>query len=257
MNYGLYLSATGVLTNLHRQDVIANNLANVETVGFKRNIATFQQRLTEAQQRGGAENQETDPMLEHIGGGLFCAPTRLDMSQGELERTANNLDVSILGQGFFAVRDNDQARLTRDGRFMLDNAGNLIMTNASASHVLGPDGQPISIPGYVSTAVEVAKDGTISAHGQPIGRVGVFNVPDPSQLVKEGGGLLSYPDLSKKMTPIDANLRNGFVERSNVDPATELTTLMEAQRQLEANANMIRYQDQTLGRCVNDVGKIG
>src|SRR5256885_10977320 len=151
MNYGLYLSATGVLTNLHRQDVIANNLANVETVGFKRNIATFQQRLTEAQQRGGAENQETDPMLEHIGGGLFCAPTRLDMSQGELERTANNLDVSILGQGFFAVRDNDQARLTRDRQFMLANKGNLIMTNASASHVLGPDGQPISIPGYVST----------------------------------------------------------------------------------------------------------
>ena len=255
MNYGLYLSATGVLTNIYRQDVIANNLANVETVGFKRNIASFQQRLTEAQQRGSP--QFTDPRLDQIGGGLFCSPTTLDASQGELEHTSNQLDVAIMGKGYFAVQDGGKTELTRDGRFMLDDTGNLILSNASASRVLNPAGEPISLPGYVASAVEIGKDGTITAHGKAIGRLGVFDIPDSSQLVQEGGNLLSYPDLTKKMTPIDPNLRNGFVERSNVDPATELTTLMEAQRQLEANANMIRYQDQTMGRCVNDVGKIG
>jgi flagellar basal body rod protein FlgG len=255
MNYGLYLSATGVMTNTYRQDVIANNLANIETVGFKRNIASFQQRLTEAQQRCAPGLSE--PMLEHIGGGLFCSPTMLDSSQGELERTGNNLDVAILGKGFFAVQDKDQAtRLTRDGRFMLDEQGNLILSNASASRVLDAEGQPINLPGHVASAVEISPDGTISAHGQSIGKLGVFQVADESKLVKEGGGLLRGPG-AKDLQAVDPTLRNGFVERSNVDPATELTTLMETQRQLEANANMIRYQDQTLGRCVNDVGKIG
>jgi len=255
MNYGLYLSATGVLTNLYRQDVIANNLANVETVGFKRNIASFEQRLTEAQQR--RDTQLTDPMLEEIGGGLFCAPTGTDMSQGELERTGNQLDIAIVGSGFFGVQDQGKIKLTRDGRFMLDNEGNLVMSNASASRVLDPDGNPVNLAGWVSTAVEIGKDGTITAHGRPIGRVGLYGVADPSKLVKDGGNLLSAPNLQKDMTAVEPNLRNGFVERSNVDPATELVTLMESQRQLEANANMIRFQDQTMGRCVNDVGKIG
>jgi len=255
MNYGLYLSATGVLTSTYRQDVIANNLANVETVGFKRNIAAFHERLTEAQQRRSP--QQTDPLLDLIGGGIFCSPTILDTSQGELERTANNLDIAILGNGFFSVQDKGQQRLTRDGRFMLDSEGNLILTDASAAQVLDPEGQPINLKGQVETSVEISKDGTISAHRQPIGRVGVFDVPDPSQLMKEGGNLLSYPGKPRDVTSVAPNLRNGFVERSNVDPTMELTSLMETQRQLEANANMIRYQDQTLGRCVNDVGKIG
>ena len=130
------------------------------------------------------------------------------------------------------------------------------MLATGGQRVQSADGEPINLRGQIASAVEIGRDGTITAHGQPIGRLGVFDVPDSSQLVKQGGNLLSYSD-AKKIIPIDPNLRNGFVERSNVDPATELTILMDAQRQLEANANMIRYQDQTLGRCVNDVGKIG
>src|ERR1043165_5413396 len=121
MNYGLYLSATGVLTNSHRQDVIANNLANSETVGFKRNLALFQQRRTEADSQGAAGlSDQTDPLLEKIGGGLLLSPTYVDHSQGTLEQTGQNLDVAIHGDGFFAVQDGKQTRLTRDGRFLVD-----------------------------------------------------------------------------------------------------------------------------------------
>ena len=81
-------------------------------------------------------------------------------------------------------------------------------------------------------------------------------MPQPQQLVKHGGTLLSYPT-PKSLLPAGGTLRSGFIERSNVDPTIELTQLMDAQRQLEANANMIRYQDQTLGKLVNEVGKIG
>ena len=87
------------------------------------------------------------------------------------------------------------------------------------------------------------------------GRVGVFDVRDRAQLVKRGGTLLAHT--GQTLVPATGSLRSEFVERANVDPAIELAQLMETQRQLEANANMIRYQDQTLGRLVNEVGKIG
>src|SRR5947209_3887766 len=83
MIYGLYLSATGVMTNSYRQDVIANNIANAETVGFKKDIALFQQRRTEAQERGLGPT--SNALLEKLGGGVFASPMLVDSSQGELE----------------------------------------------------------------------------------------------------------------------------------------------------------------------------
>src|ERR1700744_3999436 len=103
MNYGMYLSATGVMANSYRQDVIANNLANAETVGFKRDQATFQQRLTAAPEMG--RRDLSDPRMDNIGGGFFIAPTQTDLTQGELETTGNHLDAAIVGKGFFGVNN--------------------------------------------------------------------------------------------------------------------------------------------------------
>src|SRR2546421_5208905 len=106
MIYGLYQSATGVLTNSYRQDVIANNIANSETVGFKKDLALFQQRPTEAQARG--LRHATNPLLEALGGGILASPTAMNPEQGDLENTGNNLDVAIQGSGYFKVNDNGQ-----------------------------------------------------------------------------------------------------------------------------------------------------
>jgi flagellar basal-body rod protein FlgG len=253
MIYGLYLSATGVMTNSYRQDVISNNLANAETIGFKRDLALFQERRTESQERGGRPGV-TSPGLERLGGGALVSPTQVDASQGELEPTGNPLDVGILGKGFFAVRNNkNKTSLTREGKFMVDNTGHMVMSNDRGQQVLDDKGKPIQLA--LSTTTEIGQDGTITQDGVPVARLGLFNVPDRLKLVKQGGGMLSYPDIGK-MTASTAQLQSKFVERSNVDPATELANLMQSQRQLEANANMIRYQDETLGRLVNDVGKI-
>jgi flagellar basal-body rod protein FlgF len=255
MNYGLYLSATGVLANTYRQDVIANNLANSETVGFKRHLATFQERPTESQSEGRPDL--SDPMLDGIGGGFLVSPTRVDTTQGEMETTGNNLDAAIFGQGYFAVEDHGKTQLTRAGQFMLNRDGDLIMANASGQRVLDVDGQPIQLPGLIAARLEIGADGQITHEGQPVARLGLFDVPDPSKLMKKGGSLFDYPDLAKSLKPADAQLRSGAVERSNVDPTTELTQLMETQRALEANANMIRYQDTAMAKLVNEVGKIG
>ena len=251
MLYGLYLSATGVITNSHKQDVIANNLANSESAGFKRDVATFQQRLTEASVRRRPD--WSNPILEKLGGGIFASPTRIDIRQGDLESTGNPLDVAIEGDGFFAVRHQGESRLTRNGQFALDRRGRLILANGEGQPVLDPAGRPIVLAPGVPTVI--GPDGAISQAGQPAGRLGVFDVPDPDQLIKQGGSLFAHP--GQTLVAGAGGIRAGYVERANVDPATELADLMETQRQLEANANMIRYQDQTLGRLVNEVGKIG
>lgn len=251
MLYGLYISAAGVMTSSYKQDVIANNIANSESAGFKRDVATFKERLTEAAVRGqpGLSNK----MLEALGGGILVAPTVVDIRQGEMEPTGNAMDVAIEGNGYFAVTDKGQSRLTRNGQFAVDRKGRLILSNGEGQPVLDPKGKPIKL--LPNMAAAIARDGTITQGGITTGRIGLFDVADPSQLSKRGGTLLAHE--GQTLRPGAGSLRSEFIERANVDPATELAELMETQRQLEANANMIRYQDQTLGRLVNEVGKIG
>lgn len=259
MLYGLYLSASGVVANSHRQDVISNNLANSETTGFKRDLAMFYQRRTEAETRGlatggGASNRHTDPLLENIGGGIFASPTLVDAAQGGLEQTGNPLDVAIEGKGFFTVSDGTNTRLTRDGHFNLDREGNLILATSRAYRILDDQGQPIRLDPTHQTLI--GEDGTIQQNGQTVAKIGMFDVPDARQLKKIGGQLLSIAD-TKTLTPSAATVHSQFLEQSNIDPSIELAALMDSQRQLEANANMIRYQDQMLQKLVNEVGKIG
>src|SRR5450432_1669628 len=211
MIYGLYLSATGVLTNSHRQDVIANNLANAETVGFKRSLALFQQRRTEAQDSG--KFGETNSTLDKIGGGLLLAPTAVDQTQGTPEPSGNNLDVAILGSGYFTVQSGDQTRLTRDGQFMTDRAGWLTLADGSGNRVLDEKGKPIAIKDVPSSQVSIDKDGTITAAGQAVARIGMVDVPDKTQLVQQGGTLMSYPDM-KQLTAASGTMQSGFIERS-------------------------------------------
>jgi flagellar basal body rod protein FlgG len=259
MIYGLYLSATGVLTNSYRQDVIANNLANAETVGFKRSLALFRERRTEAQQMG--QTTSTNKLLEPIGGGTLLAPTYVDHSQGHLEDTNNTLDAAILGRGYFAVQTGsgpDGMRLTRNGQFMTDRAGNLILSDGSGHKVLDFQGKTINLGNIPADRLSIRPDGTICANEQPVAKLALLDVPDETLLRSQGSTLLSYPgNISALPTARDATVQNKFIEGSNVDPMSELTQLINAQRQLEANANMIRYQDQSLGKLVNEVGKIG
>jgi flagellar basal-body rod protein FlgF len=204
-----------------------------------------------------APHNGQDPVLNPMTGGLLLSPTGVDLSQGELEHTGGNLDLAIQGNGYFTVSDGKETRLTRDGRFMLNRAGNLILASGRGERVLDDKGKPIQIDPTTAPELNVSEDGQISFRGQPQARVGLVDVPYPRQLVKRGGTLLSYPNPSQLRAATGSSVRGGFVERANVDPTQELGQLMDAQRQLEANANMIRYQDQTLGKLVNEVGKLG
>ena len=252
MIYGLYLSAQGLIANSYRQDVLANNLANSETVGFKRDLAFFRERPTAMQERR-QPGDWSDPIQEQLGGGLLAQATMVDRSQGELENTGNPLDMAIEGEGYFAVMSGGQTRLTRDGRMMTDNTGRLILAASKNNPVLDVNGKPIFLQSGGSTLI--SQDGTITQDGKAVARIGVFKIADADKLQQLGGTLLGFPD-SSPLQPANGLIRNEFVERANVDPTSELAGLMDTQRLLEANANMIRYQDTTLQRLVNDVGKI-
>jgi flagellar basal-body rod protein FlgF len=254
MIYGLYLSASGVRASAHRIDVAANNLANSETTGFKRDLSIFQERPTEAAAAGLPPRQWSNPDLEGLGGGVKLALTSVDLAPGNLEQTGNQWDFALQGKGFFAVKEGSRIYLTRDGRFGASKDEKLILASGG-QQVLDRNRQPITIKNH-ELPFSVNADGTIFRHDENMGMVGVFDVPDPRQVVKYGQGLLAYDDLDKRMLPQDnAKILNGYLEQSNAEPTHELTTLIEAQRSLDANASMIRYQDETLSRLVNDVGK--
>ena len=251
MIYGLYLSASGVLANSYRQDVIANNIANSETVGFKKDLTMLQQRPTEAQQTG--HWSQTDPLLEPIGGGLLSARPAVDSRPGDVEPTGNNFDVALQGEGFLAVSSQGKTHLTRNGQMILDRTGRLVLSNNPSLAVLDNKQNPIVLDS--TSPVTFASDGTIAQNGKTVARLGLFNVANSSQLQKDGGTLLGIPD-GAALSEATPNVHSGFIERSNVDPSSELTALMETQRELEANANMIHIQDETLDKLVNDVGRI-
>jgi flagellar basal body rod protein FlgG len=252
MIYGLYLSATGVLTSTYRQDVIANNLANSETVGFKKDLAQFRQRPVASQEAQYAGMSSND-LLDHISGGLLAEPTRVDLSQGPLMNTGSNMDAAISGSGMFEVQSGANIRLTRNGQFQIDSQGNLVLANDRGQQVLGDDSKPIQID--TSLPITIGSGGQIAQGGKVVAQIGLFDAPKPADLHKEGDGLYSYPNM-KSLTPATGSIMGKTLEQSNVDPTTEMTNLMDAERQLEANMNMIRYQDATLSALVNTVGKV-
>lgn len=260
MIYGLYLSATGVVTASHQQDVIANNLANSETNGFKRELALTEARRTEAAARSMAGKTPTwaDPLRDNIGGGQLLAPSWFDQQQGNLVQSSNNLDVAFNGSGFIGVQDGNEFRLTRNGALAFDREGRLI--TSAGQHVVDANKQPIKVDlgGRKQADLRINTDGSITAAGSdtPLAKIGLFEPTDP-QSIKPVGGNVFATTQNTQLVAAKGQLKSGMVESSNVDPATELTRLMETQRLLEANANLIRTQDQTLGRAVNDVGKIG
>ncbi len=255
MLYGLYLSATGVAQNSYRQDVIANNLANSETSGFRRQMATFRERPTAARERPG-QMSWTDPTAEGVGGGTFAEPTTVDRTPSSFDETGNPLDVAIQGNGYFTVDDHGQRRLTRDGQFIVDKTGAVVLATDHNAALLDDRGAAIHVDGMLVNQTRVARDGTINQAGVPMQRIGVVDVPKDQRLRNVGGTLLTIPDFDAVTASAD-EVHGGYVERANVDPSTELASLMDAQRQLEANANMIHYQDETLDKLVNSVGKIG
>jgi flagellar basal-body rod protein FlgF len=251
MPYGLYISAEGAQAQSVRMEVIANNIANANTVGFKRELAIFQSRLAEAAQRGlvppgiGA--------VDDLGGGVDSLATVTDFTPGPIKPTEVPSDMAIEGDGFFVVRRAGKEFLTRAGNFMLTAAGTLVTQNGDP--VIATDGSPVTIDPERGPW-DVTPDGAISQAGERI-YLSLVRPRSYADLVKTEGNLFSPLAPTVPVPAAERHVLNRYLEQSGVEPVYEMTDMIETSRAFEANVNMIRSQDTILGELVSRVLKTG
>lgn len=259
MNYGYNLAASGVLTAMFRQDVAANNLANVETVGFKPDRA-FTIPRDAARVEDGLFAMPSNRMLERLGAGVLLAPTRTSHTQGSLTRTGNPLDLAIRGEGFLTVSaggrgaDGQQVRLTRDGRLTLNNRGELV-TVTGGHRLLDDSGRPIRLePGI---PVQIDSNGGIRQGGGEIARVGLVTVADTSQLKKVGHNLFAASSAALNSTGGPAGeIHQAHVENSAVDAIQAMMAVQSAASAVAAATRAMSIHDEMTGRMIGTLGRV-
>lgn len=243
-------------------DVLANNLANVNTVGFKRE-ETLQSAFPEmllrrvsdpeaAGAQSGAfyrDGRDPRPIVGRLGTGAYIDGTWTVHTDGALRQTDNPLDLALVGSGFFVVETDAGIRLTRDGRFTLAEDGTLV--TRSGWPLVGQDG-PIVING---NQVAVDEDGFVHVDGQAIAQLQLVDVQDAQMLRKEGAGLWALTDEAGLPEPTAVRVIAGHVEQSNVNSVQSMVQLIGAFRAYEAGQKVIQTYDATLGKVVNELGK--
>jgi flagellar basal-body rod protein FlgG len=255
MTYGLWLSTAGLQINEYRQSVMANNLANADTVGFKHDLAVIQERRVQSESEP-ADGEYAHRLLDNLTGGAFVRPTIHTFEQGDLEASSNPFDLAIYGEGFFSVSDGQDVRYTRDGRFMVNKDQELVMVAGNGRHrVLDDSGAPIRLPELGGRKLSISGRGAIYADNEEIARIGLVGFDDPSQLSKVGGGLYQHDGLQAR--PGTGVIKSKYLEKSTFNPIDGLAKMIEVSRAYELNARMISLQDFTIGQAVSTVGRIG
>jgi flagellar basal-body rod protein FlgG len=242
----LFTSATGMNAQTTAIDNTSNNIANVNTTGFKKGQTDFQDLIYVNNRAAGVENAQGTqfPSGIQIGSGVQVAGITKVHSQGNLVNTGNRYDLAIQGDGFFQVTlpGTGELRYTRDGAFRLNSQGNLVTADG---FLLSPQ---ITIPND-ALSVTIGVDGTVSVT-QPgstsatqVGQINIARFSNPSGLSAEGRNLYSQTDVSGTPTQ---SLQQNFLERSNVDVVGELVNLILAQRAYEFNTRAVRTSDNML-----------
>ena len=246
---GFYTAVSGMLTSVRRMDVVVNNLANVQTNGYKQErmaATTFSDQLL-AQLGGNPDGAPMGPIMLTNA----AMPPDLDLSQGALRATGRALDFALHGPGFLTVLTETGTAYTRDGSLLRDPQG--FLATATGARVLGQAGPIFLPPGDPS----VGPDGQILVDGQPVDQLLLAEF-GPDQLFERRGGNLLVPAGGEPAGPATTTVvEPGFVEGSNVDLTGTITTMMELQRAYEANQRIIQYHDQMLAHAVNDVARPG
>ena len=252
----LSIAATGMNAQEQNLEVIANNVANINTTGFKRSRAEFTDLIYQTERLAGVSSRGRDatvPEGSQIGLGVRTAAIRSLQIQGALTNTGNSLDLAINGRGWFQVTTpNGDTVYTRDGAFNTNATGQLVTTDG---FVVTP---AVTIP-PTATSVSVSDSGMVTATiagqqtAQQLGQLTIANFINEAGLQALGGNLFQQTAASGQPTtgvPGDTAfgvLKQGYLEASNVDPVSEITNLISAQRAYEMNSKVIQAADQMSG----------
>ncbi len=236
---GLYSAAAGMTAQQQRMDTLANDVANVNTSGYKHTRVAFRDLLY-VEDRSG---------IVRSGAGAAVSTAGRSFAQGSLRTTGQPLDVAIEGNGFLRVRRADGSdALTRDGQLRLDDRGRL---TTQRGELLQP---AVTVPQGTDPAdVQIGPDGTVSANNRPLGRIELVNVRATEGLRSLGDNLFAVTADSGPATTADTGrLVQGTLESSNTDVADAMTDMMDAQRSFQLASKAVQMQDQIL-QIANEV----
>jgi flagellar basal body rod protein FlgG len=250
MLQGLYLSAQGARVQSLRQEVLANNLANAGTTAFKRELVRAQAHLPYDAERGTSTLNAQG--FENLPGGVTPLAPAIDLSQGALQQTGSPLDIAVSGPGFLQVTDGQRTWLTRDGQLAID-AQNRLVTRSHGHMVLGASGAPI-LGLDPAQPLTIRPDGTLVQGDTEVGQLAVVQPAAPESLTRQGRNLLG---VIGKVAPVNGPvaIQQGYLESSGVNPIAGMVDMIESARAFEANATMIRTQDETLARLLQSLAR--
>ena len=247
MDNSLLVSLSQQLAAYRAMDVIANNLANASTPGFKREAAKFEEFVTHTRPAEGQKGTQSLSFVKDAG-------ILRDSSQGAIEQTGATYDVALAGNGFFQVQTPAGMRYTRDGHFSLDANGNLV---TSQGYQVQGDGGPITITPNDGD-INIAPDGTISSVvngvGNQLAKLKVVDFADTRAMTKQGANLYNTTQAPK--TPDTVTLRQGALEASNVQPVVEISKMIEVMRAYEATATLSKSQEDMMRQAIDRLGQM-
>lgn len=239
MDTSTYIALSGQDARQREMDVLANNIANLSTPGFKGEQMMFHEYLSTPP--GGSESTS---YVSIVGNAR-------DMSQGPLTHTGNPLDIALNGPGFLTVSTpGGTNEYTRDGHLQLDSQGELV--TASGFVVQSEAGSPIVIPSGAGP-ITVGKDGTVSTRDGSIAKIGVVNFADPQQMLEQQGGL--YTTTQATQPAAGTTVEQGTIEDSNIQPIVEMTKLMSAERDITSSKNFADGEHNRLKNAIDRLGK--
>lgn len=235
MDRGIFVALSGALLHERRLEVLTDNLANVNTAGFKGQKPVFE-----------------DSMPDAYGLRSFSAmkSTVTDMSQGVAEKTGRTLDAAITGAGFFVVQTPNGERYTRDGSFTVGPGGSLV--TRLGHPVVGQKG----IIKVDSSDISIGPDGELKGmEGTTIDTLKLVSFKDPGALVREGSYFSASGASGASPVPGDTRVQQGYIEVSNVNAIRAMTTMIEAQRSYETQTKMIQSMDEMTKKTIDEVGR--
>ncbi len=243
-----------MVTEMAKQDIIANNLANMDTTGFKQDAISFRARMDQtiygiapSSMGGGASVQK----LGLLSTGTAVDQISVNYAQGDLRPTGNPLDLGLRGAGFFAVQTPQGVAYTRNGSFQLNS--NRMLVDSQGNPVLGTGGL-IQLP--PTGKLNVSQDGTVSAGTQLVGRLRLANFANPTKQLTKQGDSYYHMVAGTELPATGAEVQEGFLEQSTVNPISEMVDMITALRGYESSQKALQTEDSELGRAVNDIARM-
>ncbi|WP_040340725.1 flagellar hook-basal body protein [Fictibacillus macauensis] len=261
---GFYTAGAGMIAQQRRYEMISNNVANVNTPGYKEDQGTlraFPKMLLHAIERSPQGGHRQTP-IGTLATGVYMQEGVLNFAQGDLRETAIATDAALQevagatrGTLVYKIQTADgQERYTRNGHFAMTRDG--FLGTQDGQYVVDERGRRIAIN---NASIKIAADGTVTNEDGTTQRIAVVEINQPNRLVKEGTGLLRLTEggQARQATPLrQYEVKQGFIERSNVDPQRAMTDMMGAYRTFEANQKVLQTYDRSMEKAVNEVGRV-